>query len=146
MRRKQPKHMVIRIIAVLKRAAVILFVLSALSFLVTGLVSGRPTVFGIRPFFVMTDSMEPTIHAKSVILAVPADSGELRVGDIAVYRREAALANSDMPDIYHLSFYVVHRVIRVEDGGQTYIFRGDHEKEEDPPVQAEQILYRVIFP
>ncbi len=86
---------------------------------------------------VKTDSMEPTIHARNFILAVPVWTEDVREGDIVVYWRPAPR---------FLAFSVVHRVIRIEDDRSTFIFRGDHEKEEDPPVSADQIRYRVIYP
>ena len=121
----------------MKRVVKAVAALIVLSWIITWVASGRPTIFGIRPFFVVTDSMEPTIHARSFILAVPVWSEDVRDGDIVVYRR---------PTSRFLTFSLVHRVIRIEDNGSTFIFRGDHEKEEDPPVLADRIRYRVIYP
>ena len=56
-----------------------------LSFAVTGAVSGKPSYFGVRPFFVVSESMEPAIHKGQFVLAVPVEAGEIRPGDIAVY-------------------------------------------------------------
>ncbi len=104
-----------------------------LSFLVTGTATGKPTIFGFRPLVVMTDSMEPTIRAHSLILARPVDAGRVQTGDIIVYRRSV--------------FLVVHRVIKVEEThcGKRYLLQGDNADQEDPPVSASQILYRVIL-
>jgi len=121
----------------MKRVVKAVAALIVLSWIITWAAFGRPTIFGIRPFFVMTDSMEPTIRARSFILAVPVWSEDVREGDIIVYRRPASR---------FLAFSVVHRVIRIEDDGNIFIFRGDHEKEEDTPVSADQIRYRVIYP
>ena len=121
----------------MKRVVKAVAALIVLSWIIMWVAFGRPIICGIRPFFVMTDSMEPTIHARSFILAVPVWPEDVRDGDIVVYRR---------PTSRFLIFSVVHRVIRIEDDGSTFIFRGDHEKEEDPPVSADQIRYRVIYP
>lgn len=121
----------------MKRVVKAVAALIVLSWIITWVVFGRPTIFGIRPFFVMTDSMEPTIRARSFILAAPVWPEDVQEGDIIVYRRSMSR---------FLTFSVVHRVIRIEDDGNIFIFRGDHEKEEDTPVSADQIRYRVIYP
>ena len=91
-------------------------------------------------FYVMTGSMEPTIRAHSLIIAVPVRTEEVRVGDIVTYTRTASDKRFDR---IHIPLTVVHRVIAVE--GERFIFQGDHEEEPDPPVGAEQIGYRVVW-
>ena len=44
--------------------------------------TGKPSVLGFRSFIVMTGSMEPTIHARSLVLAVPVSPDEVREGDV----------------------------------------------------------------
>ncbi len=132
----------------LKKTVRFLLLFSLLSWILTWAVTGRPSVCGFRIFWVMTDSMEPVIPAMSPILTVTADPSDIRPGDIAVYTRTAAPKEGSISVSLTggFSFSVVHRVIRIEDGGQTFIFQGDNEEEEDPPVDASRISYRVILP
>ena len=111
-----------------------------LSCLITGIRTGKPSVFGFRPFFVMTGSMEPTIHARSLVLAVPVSPDEVSEGDIVTYARTAKDVGGGH---VRIPFTVVHRVREIR--GDTFIFQGDNESEPDPPVRAEQIGYRVVW-
>ncbi|MBQ7564988.1 MAG: S26 family signal peptidase [Lachnospiraceae bacterium] len=111
-----------------------------LSYLITGMISGKPSFFGIRPFLVMTGSMEPTIRAHSLILTVPVRAEEVHVGDIVTYTR---VAKSTSGGFIHIPFTVVHRVTAIEN--DVFTFQGDNETETDPPVRVEQIGYRVVW-
>jgi len=118
------------------------FVICACAFscLVTLILSGKPNLFGYRPFFVMTDSMEPTILAHSLVVAVPISAEDVKVGDIVTYTRKAT---DTAGGHFHINLTVVHRVKAVN--GDTFIFQGDNEAEPDPPVMGEQIGYRVVW-
>ena len=121
------------------RVLLVVLGVCVLSMIVTGLLAGKPSIFGVRPFFVMTGSMEPTIRAHSLVLAVPVDAAEIKTGDIVTYTREAA----DTGGHFHIRLTVVHRVRAVK--GDVFIFQGDNETEPDPPVSAGQIGYRVVW-
>ena len=111
-----------------------------ISFFITGIRTGKPSIFGYRPFFVMTGSMEPTIRTHSLVLAVPINPEEVREGDVVTYTRTAAdTAGGHL----RIPFTVVHRVREIR--GDIFIFQGDNESEPDPPVRAEQIGYRVVW-
>ncbi len=120
----------------------ILFLICCICFfstLITGIRTGKPSIFGYRPFIIMTGSMEPAIPARSLAIAVPVDAEEVRVGDIVTYTREAV----DTGGRFHIRLTVVHRVKEIR--GDIVIFQGDNEEEPDPPVRAEQIGYRVVW-
>ncbi len=116
-----------------------------LSLSITGFSSGKPVMFGVRPMFVPTDSMSPTIPPGSLIITRPIDAEDVHPGMIVTYTRRAQFLF--FPDLY-IPLTVVHRVIRIE--GDIFYFRGDNDdcyayrEETDLPVSAEAIGYEVI--
>ena len=129
-----------RIVKILEMTLLLICGVCFLSCLITGIGTGKPSIFGFRPFFVMTGSMEPTIRAHSLVVAVPVYSDEVRMGDIVTYTREAA---DTLGGQIRIPFMVIHRVREIR--GDIFIFQGDNETEPDPPVRAEQIGYRVVW-
>lgn len=109
----------------------IVCLLPLLSMLITGIISGKPTIFGIRPFFIMTDSMIPTIPVHSVVYGIPVDAEEVEIGDIVAYTADYGWFKPT----------IIHRVVAIQD--DFYIFKGDHNEKEDTPVSAGQIKYRI---
>lgn len=102
------------------------------SMLYTNCTTGKPTILGIRPMFVCSGSMEPTIRTYSVILSVPIDADDVEKGDIVTYRN----ANGTI---------ICHRVIDITDEGY-FKFKGDNNSKEDKQlVSPEQILYKIIW-
>ena len=108
-----------------------------LSFAATGAVSGRPTYFGVRPFFVVSESMEPTIRKGQFVLAVPIDGSEISAGDIAVYA-------VSFGDSAFIKKNVIHRVVAVTPHG-TVIFKGDNNRKTDPEVPLSAVRYRIVL-
>lgn len=96
-------------------------------------------VFGYKPTFVVSNSMEPAIstYAMCIMQRVrPEDVTKLQVGDIVVYRER----DSDS--------LIIHRLLEIRpnaDGTSVeYITKGDHNQYQDRyPVTAEQIRGKV---
>lgn len=75
-------------------------------------------------------SMRPILEHDFVILLEKVnDIDDVRVGDIAVYQREDG----------HL---IIHRII--DDAGDRWIFRGDANLYDDPPVPKEYVVWRLV--
>ena len=129
-----------RIVKVVEMTLLVICGICFLSFLITGIGTGKPSIFGFRPFYVMTGSMEPTIRAHSLVLAVPISPEEVREGDIVTYTRTAFDTGGGH---LRIPFTVVHRVTKIS--GDIFIFQGDNESEPDPPVRAEQIGYKIVW-
>ena len=86
-------------------------------------------VAGIRPYIVLSGSMEPSIRTGSVIF-VDTRHRHPEINDVITY--QIGLNR------------VTHRMVRTEDG--KYITRGDANETEDPlPVIQDQIKGIVIF-
>ena len=82
--------------------------------------------------WVMTDSMEEQIPARSYILIRKVDASEVRVGDVITYY-------SDDPVLQgHLN---THRVVEIVDGGRSFITKGDANLANDSyPARAEAVV------
>ena len=105
-----------------------------LSCISTKLITGKASVFGLRPLYIPTESMEPTIHAGSFALAVPADADDVGIGDIVVYKGMVE---------GKVKAQIVHRIIYSD--GEHFYFKGDNNEKMDPVVSPDQIMYKVIW-
>lgn len=96
-----------------------------------------PRLVGIKPYVVLSGSMEPAIPTGSVAFIDTYDT-EVSVGDIVTYK---------LPSVKGGETLVTHRIIREEDGN--WITKGDANEVEDlSPVSQEQIVgsYRFLIP
>jgi len=73
-------------------------------------------------------SMLPAIWPGDVVTARRSDIGDLKPGDLVLYRRDAGL--------------VVHRIKRIS--SDFLITRGDSVPSDDPPVRMPEVLGRVV--
>lgn len=91
-------------------------------------------ITGCAVFTVDSGSMTPAYPENSLVVAKETDPIEIREGNVITYVLDE---NGTL---------VTHRVVRVEDPGQTFITKGDANSTEDPnPVSGENIVGRVIF-
>ena len=108
-----------------------------LSFLITGKTSGKPNVFGLRHFYIASESMEPVINTQQFVLTKVIAAEEVKEGDIIAYKDDAS------------NKIIIHRVtdIRVNENGQMlFTFKGDNNDFADPyDVTADMIMYKVIW-
>ena len=84
--------------------------------------------FGIRPFVVMSSSMEPALKTGSLIFSKSVTGGSLRVGEVVTFIR---------PD--KSREFVTHRIVRIEENGSTKVLttKGDNNRDEDAWKLAE---------
>jgi hypothetical protein len=74
-----------------------------------------------------TGSMRPILEKGFVVLLE--STGNVHIGDIAVYQREDGAQ-------------IIHRIIGEE--GDFWIFRGDANLYDDPPVPKENVIWRLV--
>lgn len=87
-------------------------------------VAGMMYLAGIRPYIVLSGSMEPVIHTGSLALVDTRDKIP-KIGDIVTYCQQDMI--------------VTHRIVREEGGG--YVTKGDaNETEDEGRVEQERIL------
>jgi len=93
-------------------------------------------IFGYSVLWVLTDSMEPNIEAKSYVLVKRVNVDELKVGDVITFKsRDAAIAGS----------LNTHRICEVVEPGKKFITKGDNNPAQDAePVYAEDIKYIYV--
>ena len=90
-----------------------------------------PYFFKIKPYVVLSGSMEPTVPTGSM-LWINTNDRYVEVGDIAAY---------ELPDG---GAYVTHRIVGTKEGN--YVFKGDANDTEDlNTVDEEQILGEYVF-
>ena len=97
-----------------------------------------PSVFGWKPFIVLSGSMEDTIMPGDLILTKEIDVSELKEGDIISFRTNK----------YSV---ITHRIINIvnEEGERKYYTKGDNNDSADSdPVCNDQIegIYRYRIP
>ena len=129
-----------KIVKYLVNSIYIIAILILVSILVTKLLTGTPSIFGFRPMFVVSESMEPVIKKYQFVLAVTTEAEDVKVGDIVGIK-----APKDENAL--ISKLVVHRIIGINEDG-TFIFKGDANEESleyEKQVTKEQIKYRVIW-
>lgn len=72
-----------------------------------------------KPYWVLTDSMEPTIPARSYVMIKAADGSEVEVDDVITFH-DAALGGE----------LNTHRVVEIDQNGY-FVTRGDHYTDND---------------
>ena len=99
-------------------------------------INGDPMwIFGRTTMFVMTESMSPTIEARTYILVKKAAADDVEVGDVVVFY-------STDPAIY--GQLNTHRII--EKDGDTIVTKGDHNPVDDGAysAKAENIIGKYV--
>lgn len=96
------------------------------------LLSVAPLLFGIRPYIVLSASMEPTIMTGALGYINTHDCEDVSTGDIVAY---------SMGD----EITVIHRIVGVNEDG-TYITKGDNNENEDfVSLHPSQIVGTIVF-
>lgn len=89
-------------------------------------------IAGIKPLFIMSPSMEPTLMTHSFVLAkAVSDEEDVEVGEIYLYKS---------PSKNHT---ITHRLIAQNENELT--FKGDNNELEDQPVQRDWVQYRIFW-
>lgn len=86
-----------------------------------------PMPLGIGVSYVLSPSMEPTLHVNDLVVVRASDS--YAVGDIVIYQEANLL--------------IIHRIIQID--GDTLITKGDHNNTEDTPIQLSSVKGKLVF-
>ncbi|MBR1635741.1 MAG: signal peptidase I [Lachnospiraceae bacterium] len=117
----------------LSSITVFLLIVIVACFCINGIVGGVPSVFGYRVFFIMSESMEPTIRTHQFVVGRVIGDDEPEMGDVVAYEK------GDDP----VRKMVIHRIVGVTDDGK-FILQGDHNETADVPVESGRIKYKVL--
>jgi signal peptidase I len=95
--------------------------------------SGKPLfLFGRTAVWVLTDSMEEEIPERSYILVRRADASEVNENDVITFYSDDPALRGNLN---------THRVMKVVDGGASFITRGDHNlKDDDYPADGDKLF------
>lgn len=74
-------------------------------------------------------SMEPTLRSGDRVTLAPVDPGDLEPGDLVLVRQTRCL---------------IHRVCRVDRSAHSLTTRGDARASDDPPIDLQDVLGRVV--
>lgn len=114
---------------------VIVILIAVLSWTIYSKVNGNEIfIFGYRPVFALTGSMEPEIMTHSIIMTKRVDNpSEVKEDDIVSFYVQQ---NGEMVN-------VTHRIRKIEDG--YIITKGDNNESEDLyPVPVEEVHSKVV--
>jgi len=100
-------------------------------------INGNMTFIGRHALvWIMTDSMEETIPAKSYILIEKVSAADVKKDDIIIYR-------SDDPEIEGM--FNTHRVIDIVGNNEEFVMKGDHNQAADKyNAAADKVVGRYI--
>lgn len=94
----------------------------------------EPALLSHRIYIVDSGSMSPTIKVGSMIIVKEMEPQEIKEGDIITYYGSTN------------SVKVTHRVVEVQQQGQSFITRGDANETNDPmPLEAQKVIGKVVF-
>ena len=97
-----------------------------------------PSVAGIFPMIVLTDSMSPVIYSGDLIICQTAEPEDIQVEDVITFFDPAGNGSS----------VVTHRVLEIknENGELSFVTKGDFNNTPDQmPVPAENLLGKYSF-
>ena len=124
-------------ISILLITAIIALTLLATLLGVSGMDRQNPkSIFGLRAFIVLSDSMTPTFGEGSLIIVFETKAENLVTDDIVTY---APIVGDET--------LLTHRIVRIADGdaGKLITTRGDANNVDDKEIEAAQILGKTIF-
>lgn len=96
-----------------------------------------PLVIGMRPYTVLTGSMEPALSPGDVVVAERIEPAAARVGDVVMFRDPADQTRT-----------ITHRVVRMRPAGDRlrFVTRGDaNDHGERWRIAADGSLGRVVY-
>ena len=98
------------------------------------LTGAEPSLLGHRLYIVESGSMLPALRINSMIIAKELPASQIEVGDILSFYGK----NADVR--------ITHRVVEIQDNGESFITRGDANNTNDPnPVTKDRVIGKVIF-
>ena len=94
-----------------------------------------PKIFGLKPYNILSGSMEPEIPVNSVIYVKQCDTAQLEVGDIITFKLGSG---TDLAE--------THRIADIDKENALFTTKGDANKNVDQTkVKAENIIGKVVF-
>ena len=133
---KKTKDFILQIVQIIFTTIVVLLCIFAV---VQKMTDNRGSIFGIKIFTVITGSMIPVYNIGDIIVAKEILPEEIKIGDDIVYKGEKGSYNNKT---------ITHRVVsinRSEDGNYEIITKGVANISQDPEINQNQVLGKVIL-
>lgn len=116
-----------KILNTIGRVAVVIVVIAVIMLVGVRLV-------GLRPFVVLSGSMEPEYHVGSLIYVKNTDPEDIKVGDPITFVMDENLT------------VATHRVVEIDDEAQNFITKGDANSFKDAnPVNFKNLIGKPVF-
>ena len=133
----KPKQTILRRITGIVGYVIIGALILIIGFVFLSNMKGNVTfIFGKTMMWVRTESMEPTIPARSYILVEKVTAGEIEVGDVIVFRSDDPTLNGA---------YNTHRVEDILGANEEFVTKGDNNPGRDSyTAKADKIVGRYI--
>lgn len=92
-----------------------------------------PRVIGYEMYGVLSGSMEPTFPVGSVVYVKPSEPSEIQVQDAITFR-----IGEDV--------VATHRVIEIDEQAQSFVTKGDANKDKDlSPIKFDRLIGKAVF-
>ncbi len=139
--KKNNKKIINRITSILMGALFILVMIALFSLIIQAVGGKKPSVFGYRIYFVLTDSMEPTLNVRDIMISEVINSPQeaqerIKEGDIVTFTAEYGM---------QAGMLITHRVVKeahYDEMYDRYVFttKGDNvHASVDPAVPVENV-------
>ena len=131
-------NLIIKIIYNIFKFLIFTLLVLYIAFVIYQRVSGNAPLFGYRVFTVASGSMTPAYNINDVIFVKEVDVDTLKVGDDIAYNGERAGFEG---------LIITHRIINIEktsDGGRRIFTQGIANENEDPSINEDQIIGKVL--
>ena len=136
-------HKLLTVVGVILCVILVPILITNLTLIGKGLLNKEevPSIGGVLPMIVLTDSMYPEIQSGDLILCHTIDAEQVKVGDVISFFDPAGNGTS----------VTTHRVVEIvrQDGALAFRTRGDHNNTEDKlPVPASDLVgvYKTRLP
>ena len=131
-------NLIIKIIYNIFKFLIFTLLVLYIAFVIYQRVSDNAPLFGYRVFTVASGSMTPAYNINDVIFVKEVDVDTLKVGDDIAYNGERAGFEG---------LIITHRIIDIEktsDGGRRIFTKGIANENEDPSINEDQIIGKVL--
>lgn len=96
-----------------------------------------PQIFGIKPYAILTGSMEPTYPVGCLVYVADVNPGEIETKDVITFDSSAAGSGN---------MIVTHRVVQKDPSNRQFITKGDANEANDPQrVSYDSVIGKVVF-
>ncbi len=129
-----------KILSILQKVLIGLFILLMVSVLVMRLKGNNPHIFGYSLYVIISPSMEPSLEVGDVILSKKIkDYSDLEVNDVVTYRGEVGSYKDKI---------ITHQIIEIIEADGHYRFKTQGTKEGaqvDPEISEDQLISKMLF-